>query len=271
MTTDTLAPPPYRVAPDTWVVPELFPAGPDAFVPINSAVIAGAEPVVVDTGTALNRDRWLDAVGSIVDFADVRWVFLSHDDHDHTGNLAEVMELAPQATLVTTWFSLERLAGDMRFPLERVRWVRDGETFDAGDRTFVAARPPIFDAPTTRGLFDPTTGVYWAGDAFASLVPSPVTHADDMPRPMWEETFLQLNRLVSPWHTYVDAGKYCALVDSVARLGVRTVIGGHGPALAGEILAAGFDLLRRLPTLDEAVEPGQADLEAMLAQVIAAA
>ena len=142
MTTDTLAPPPYRVAPDTWVVPELFPAGPDAFVPINSAVIAGAEPVIVDTGTALNRDRWLDAVGSIVDFADVRWVFLSHDDHDHTGNLAEVMELAPQATLVTTWFSLERLAGDMRFPLDRVRWVKDGETFDAGDRTFVAARPP---------------------------------------------------------------------------------------------------------------------------------
>ena len=112
MSHETLAPPPYEIAADTWVVPELFPAGPDAFVPINSMVIAGAEPVIVDTGTKLNEQRWLDAVGSIVDFDDVRWIFVSHDDHDHTGNLERVLELAPEATLVSTWFQLERLAGD---------------------------------------------------------------------------------------------------------------------------------------------------------------
>ena len=120
--------------------------------------------MIVDTGTALNADRWLDAVGSIVEFADVRWIYLSHDDHDHVGNLARVLELAPQASLVTTWFSVERLAGDIRLPAERMRWVRHGESFDAGDRTLVAHRPPIFDAPTTRGLFDATTGtVWWTG------------------------------------------------------------------------------------------------------------
>ena len=55
MSHETLAPPPYEIATDTWVVPELFPAGPDAFVPINSMVIAGAEPVIVDTGTPVNE------------------------------------------------------------------------------------------------------------------------------------------------------------------------------------------------------------------------
>ena len=30
----------------------------------------------------------------IVDFADVRWIYLSHDDHDHVGNLAKVLELS---------------------------------------------------------------------------------------------------------------------------------------------------------------------------------
>ena len=55
MDTTTLAPPPYQVGPDTFVIPELFPAGPDAYVPVNSMVIAGPEPVIVDTGTALNE------------------------------------------------------------------------------------------------------------------------------------------------------------------------------------------------------------------------
>jgi flavorubredoxin len=270
MDTTTLAPPPYQVGPDAYVIPELFPAGPDAFVPVNSMVIAGPEPIIVDTGTALNEARWLEAVGGIVDFADVRWIYLSHDDHDHVGNLAKVLKLCPDATLVTTWFSVERLAGDLRLPLERMRWVRDGESFVAGDRTLVARRPPIFDGPTTRGLFDTKTGVYWAADAFASLVPGPVADTADIPRPMWEDTFFHLNRLVSPWHAYTDARRYGALVDSVASLQPSVVASAHGVALRGELLAAGFDMLRRLPEMDNAIEPGQTDLEAMLSQLIAA-
>ena len=69
----------------------------------------------------------------------------------------------------------------MELPLERMRWVNPGESFDAGDRRLVAVRPPIFDAPTTRGLFDAKTGVYWAVDTFASLLPGHVTEVDDAP------------------------------------------------------------------------------------------
>ena len=46
-------PEPYRVAPDTWVVPEIVRATPDAVVAVNSMVIAGAEPVGGDTGNEL--------------------------------------------------------------------------------------------------------------------------------------------------------------------------------------------------------------------------
>lgn len=125
MTTTTALPTaaqsPYRVASDTWIIPEPLNAGSLGFVTINSMLIAGAEPVIVDTGTALNRQRWLDQVFSIVDPVDIRWVFLSHDDHDHVGNLLTVLDLCPHATLVTSWFSLERLRGDFELPLSRCR------------------------------------------------------------------------------------------------------------------------------------------------------
>jgi hypothetical protein len=50
-----------------------------------------------------------------------------------------------------------------------MRWVNDGGSFGAGDRTLHAVRPPLWDATGTRGLIDPTSGVYWAADSFASL------------------------------------------------------------------------------------------------------
>lgn len=75
------------------------------------------------------------------------------------------MDACPNATLVTTWFSMGRYAIDSEdfwMPFDRVRWVRDGESFQAGDRTLVAVCPPFFDNPTTRGLLDTTTRVYWS-------------------------------------------------------------------------------------------------------------
>ena len=38
---------PYRVAPDTYVIPELVPGPPGTYVSLNSMVITGAEPVIV--------------------------------------------------------------------------------------------------------------------------------------------------------------------------------------------------------------------------------
>ena len=95
---------PEEVAADTWLIHSAQDAlGQPLVVYINSMVITGDEPVIVDTGTIANRKQWLDDVFSIVEPADVRWVFLSHDDFDHTGNLDRGDDPCPNATLVTNW------------------------------------------------------------------------------------------------------------------------------------------------------------------------
>ena len=101
---------PDRIADDTYVIRQIMGEGTaPVAVYVNSMVIAGAEPTIVDFGPTVNGDAWLEDVFSIVEPEDVRWLFLSHDDPDHTGNLLEVLERASNATLVTNWFSVERL------------------------------------------------------------------------------------------------------------------------------------------------------------------
>lgn len=255
---------PYRVAPDTYVIPELVPGPPGAYVALNSMVITGAEPVIVDTGNELSRCEWMEAAFSIVDPADVRWVFLSHDDHDHIGNLPAVLDACPKATLVTNWFTVERTVRAMELPLDRMRWVNPNESFDAGDRTLVAVRPPIFDSPTTRGLYDSKTGVYWAVDSFASLLPGHVTETDDVPYELWSESLTFFAQMVSPWVAMTDPAKFVATVDEIARLDITAVAGGHMARLQGDRLREAMSLLRALPTVPMAPLPGQADLEALL-------
>lgn len=95
--------PPTLIAPDTYVIHQVQPAlGQPLFVYLNSMVIVGDEPIIVDTGTPANREQWLEDAFGLVEPDDVRWIFLSHDDVDHSGNLAEVLAACPNARLVST-------------------------------------------------------------------------------------------------------------------------------------------------------------------------
>jgi hypothetical protein len=57
---------PQLVAPETWLIPNLAPAGDGLYLPVNSMVIRGKEPVIVDTGAPMHRELWLEKVFSLV-------------------------------------------------------------------------------------------------------------------------------------------------------------------------------------------------------------
>ena len=263
---------PQLVAPETWLIPNLAPAGEGLFLPVNSMVIRGAEPVIVDTGAPVHREVWLEKVFSVVEPEDVRWIFLSHDDGDHTGGLLDALAMCPNATLVTNFFSVERLALEKpALPVERMRWVEPGGSFDAGDRTLHLFKPPIFDGPTTRGLYDPTTAAMWIVDSFACLTPGPVHHVGDLPRDLVAQSLPLLNSLVSPWHQWLDPAVYRRHVDDVEALGLLAVASAHGPIMTGDAIHEAFDMVRDLAGKPIIPAPGQELLDDLVAGILAGA
>ncbi|WP_219415844.1 MBL fold metallo-hydrolase [Pseudonocardia nigra] len=258
---------PVRICRDTWAITQLEQAPPLGSIFLNSAVVMAREPVVIDTGTAVNRESWLAQLGSLVDPADVRWIFISHDDVDHTGNLVPLLELCPRATVLTSWFAVGRMLVEqgLALPMDRVRFVNDGDAVDVGDRVLRAVLPPVYDNPTTRGLFDPATGFYWGADSFASPVPEFLPEADDLPGEHWREGFLALQRMLSPWHTLLDHHRYGAAVDRVQSLPITVAAGAHGPLVRGERIADAFRMFRELPHTGALAPFTQSDLEHWMA------
>ena len=197
--------------------------------------------MIVDTGTPANRAQWLEDVFSLVEPEDVRWIFLSHDDVDHTGNLDEALSACPNATVVCSWAMVERHTNCFDFPLERCRWVTDGESFDVGDRTLQAIRPPVFDSPTTRGLYDPQTQVYWAVDTFATPLPDKTMGIADLDPDFWDfGLMLFALGAVSPWITWSDPAKYGQQVDRVQDLDLTTIAACHSPVIEGAYIEKAF-------------------------------
>jgi flavorubredoxin len=240
--------------------------GEPLFIYLNSMVILGAEPMIVDTGTVANREQWLEDVFSLVDPDDVRWIFLSHDDVDHAGNLDEILSACPNARLVCNWAMMERHANCFGFPLDRCQWVMDGDSLDVGDRTLQALRPPVFDSPTTRGLFDPTTGVYWAVDTFATPLPEPHHGVADLDGEFWDFGMaLFALGAVSPWLSMVDESKYGRHVDRVQSLDITTIASCHSPVIEGDFIARAFARIRELPSLDPPALPDQSALDQIVA------
>lgn len=255
---------PTRIAPETFVVHDH--QGADAnWVTLNTMVIRGAEPVVVDTGMVDNRHQYLTDVFSLVEPEDVRWVFISHDDADHTGNVNALMDACPNATLVIDWFMQERMGGTLQVPPSRWRWLRDGDALDVGDRSLQLVRPPIFDSPTTRGLFDPSTGVFWSSDSFGTELPAPVRDVAALDAEAWVMGMHVINNWVSPWLRLVDDARFQATVDRIEALHPTTIVGCHTPVIGPSHIADALATTRRSPVTEVPDQPDQSVLDSILA------
>ena len=175
----------------------------------------------------------------------------------------EALDRCPNAMVVMSWAARGRTCAAFGIAHRRVRTVDDGQTLDVGDRTLRAVRPPVYDSAYTRGLFDPTTRVYYAADAFCSPMPAePVDRVDEMPPEMWADGMaLFHHNSLCPWVTMVDPSKFEAEVAKLARLGAEVITSAHSPVIPRSSLDRAFELLAGLPSaVSPPLSPAGAEL-----------
>lgn len=240
---------PLEVAPGVFSIRALTASVGGTWTHLNSMVICAAEPVIVDTGMITHRNEFFEDVFSLVAPEAVRWIFVTHIDTDHAGNLIEALERCSNAAMITSRGESFRAAASLGIPFERMRMVDNGERFAVGDRMLRALRPPVYDSPYSRGLFDEASGVYYASDAFCAPVPAgPVDWVEQIDPDLWAAGLASFHHAsLCPWVALVDQAKYQREIDGLARLGIEVIASAHSPAIRGASVGRAFDLLARLP------------------------
>ena len=258
----------HRPAPDVTALSDVAEIPGLGYLPVNAYVLHAAQPVLVDTGLPTARADFLDALWSTVDPDDLRWIYLTHPDRDHTGSLAEVLAAAPQARLVTTFLGFGIASMDFPVTPDRTYFLNPGQSLDIGDRALTAFRPPVYDSPATTGVHDERTGVCFTSDCFgAPLASVSDTEVEDVSA-LSADTVTAGQRLWvsvdSPWVANVDRSRFDASLAPLRAMDPRVVLGTHLPP-ARDAMPRLLDMLAATPGSAPFVGPDQAALEAMLA------
>jgi flavorubredoxin len=255
----------YTAAPGIDVLTSNVPIPGFGLVPVNAFVLQGSEPLLVDTGTVVEHEGYLTALQSVIDPADLRWIWLTHTDFDHIGNLQRLLAENPKIRVITTFLGVGIMGLADGLPLDRVHLVNPGQQITVGDRVLTAFKPPVFDNPCTTGFFDDTTGTLFSSDCFGALLQDVPENAADLTADDLRDGQVLWATVDSPWLNKVDRAAFAKELHGIASLAPTMILSSHLPAASGSMTEQLLSSLAAAPDAAPFVGPDQAALEQMLA------
>lgn len=257
---------PYRVGADVVVLPTHLDVPGVGTILVNSFVLMSAQPMLVDSGLGVDEAEFVEALRSVIDPAELKWIWLTHDDSDHTGSLQTVMGLAPEARLAVHGLGALRLSTCWPVPLDRVHALALGDRLDVGDRTLVALRPPTFDNPMSTGIFDESTRTLFSVDAFGAILPDVTQDVNDVAESDLTGGMVAWTTFDSPWAHLTDRSRFEEVLDGVRRLDPERILPSHLPAASGRVDQF-LKVVGSVPDADPFVAPDAATFAGIAAQL----
>ncbi|HIK11375.1 MAG TPA: diflavin flavoprotein [Oscillatoriaceae cyanobacterium M33_DOE_052] len=192
----------------------------------NSFVIQGEKTALVDTSHAKFRSLYLETLRNTIDPATIDYLIISHTEPDHSGLVGEILDMAPEVTVVGSKVAIQFLEGFLHRPFNRLQ-VKSGETLDLGNGhviEFVSA--PNLHWPDTILSYDRLTHTLFTCDVFGMHYCSDSTYDDN------------LSAIEADYHFYYEclmapnARSVLSALKRMETLGdITTIATGHGPLL----------------------------------------
>lgn len=192
----------------------------------NSFLIRGEKVALVDTSHAKFRQLYLNLLTGLINPADIDYLVISHTEPDHSGLVADVLKLAPQATVVGAKVAIQFLEDLVHQPFERML-VKNGDRLDLGQGhslEFISA--PNLHWPDTIFTYDHQTQILYTCDAFGMHFCDDYTFDEDL-EPLNADFKIYYDCLMGPnARSVLSALKRMEALPEIA-----TIATGHGPLL----------------------------------------
>ena len=207
-------------------------------------VVGSAGSVLIDTGHAKDAAR-IEAFVRTVVGNELTWIFPTHEEYPHAGNLATLLRAFPRATAVGEVRNYHLYHPDLA-AAGRFRPVPVGGSIDLGDRRLAVLPGIIHDLPATAWAYEERERLLFVSDGFGfshygadqcSLT------AEELPfAPSLEDTRMVLD-LALYWSRFADNhGLVAALRELLASHPLSMICPAHG------------NVVTDLPTLTSLIE-----------------
>ena len=192
----------------------------------NSFLIRGEKTALVDTSHAKFRELYLETLKGQIDPAEIDYIVISHTEPDHSGLVKDVLELAPNATVVGAKVALAFLDDLVHQPFERMQ-VKNGDQLDLGNgHVLEFVNAPNLHWPDTIFTYDHKSQVLFTCDAFGLHYCS-----DDL----YDEDLAAISPDFRFYYECLMAPNARSVLSAMKRMDnlpeITTVATGHGPLL----------------------------------------
>jgi flavorubredoxin len=212
---------------------------PEIDLQFNQFLINDDEPLLFHTGMRVLFPTVREAVETIIDPSQIRWISFSHFEADECGALNEWLQIAPNAQPACSMVGALVSVND--FALRPAKGMIDGEILVTGKHRYRFAQTPHVPHCWEAGLlFDETTGTLLCSDLFhqnGNVEPSTTSDVVERAR----KTLIEYQ--ASPLANYMPYTKHTdGIMQGLAALNPRTIAPMHGSAYTGDGAQAVRDL-----------------------------
>lgn len=194
----------------------------------NSYIVKGSEKTaLIETCHATFFESYLKNIKEVCDLNEISYIVLNHDEPDHSGALAKLCELMPNAEIVVSQAGSLYLKNITNKDIQ-YKVVKDGDSISLGDKTLKFITAPFLHWPDSMFTWVEESKALFSCDFLGAHYCEPQMIDTDIAYPScYDEAFKgYYNAIFGPFKPYVLKG-----IDKMKDLGAEFVCTSHGPVL----------------------------------------
>ena len=195
----------------------------------NSFLIEGEKIALVDTSHRKFEELYMSIITGLIDVPKIDYLIISHTEPDHSGLVKNILELAPDITVVGAKVAIQFLENMVHQPFNSMV-VKSGQKLDLGnghELEFVSA--PNLHWPDTIFTYDHKTSTLYTCDVFGMHYCDDRTYDENLTG-IEEDFKYYYDCLMGP-----NARSVLSALKRIKKLEIGTVATGHGPLLKHHI------------------------------------
>ncbi|MBF2017566.1 MAG: diflavin flavoprotein [Rivularia sp. T60_A2020_040] len=195
----------------------------------NSFLIQAEKVALIDTSHRKFEQLYLEVITGLIDVNKIDYLVVSHTEPDHSGLIKDILQLAPDITIVGAKVAMQFLENMVHQPFNSMI-IKSGERLDLGnghELEFVSA--PNLHWPDTIFTYDHKTSVLYTCDVFG------MHYCDDR---TFDENFTAIEEDFQYYYDCLmgpNARSVLSALKRIQKLTIDTVATGHGPLLQHHI------------------------------------
>lgn len=190
----------------------------------NSYLINADKPAIVETSKEQFWDVYLAKIRSQIDPAQIEYIILNHTEPDHSGNVRNLLKVAPNATVVGSGNAIRYMKDLMGDDFKHLI-VKDGDTLSLGNKhlTFISA--PNLHWPDSMYTWLAEDRLLFTCDSFGAHFCHEEMFDDKVGD--YEDAFkYYFDVILKPFSRFM-----LKAIEKIAHLDIECICTGHGPIL----------------------------------------